>query len=208
MSQHNSGKLFASAICFLVAAQFVAADEALDRVKLDRVTEKTAAEYLIQEAGLATELMAAAKRGRIAPKARKPAELSKEGQRFRYVFKSRQDRDATVEQLSKRIADPQLPYIYVDEWQPGDVGRLPGGDFYRYRVTQVVDAENALVEQTIIVLGGEKIEHLFWLKGSTEQWADDRQIELPGTYVVRERKQYGTALGSSRTVPAIERLGK
>ncbi len=90
-------------------------------------------------------------------------------------------------------------------WKPleeGDVGRLP----YPYRVIQVVDENNAIVEINYYpwVSRADMQQETVWMKISTKGMADDKKYTTADYFKVAGTKKYDTAAGTTKTITMLE----
>ena len=90
-------------------------------------------------------------------------------------------------------------------WKPlatGDVGRL----WYPFRVIQVVDDDNAIVEIQYepYVAYARSVKETVWIKMSTKDMADDKKYSTNEYFKVTGTKKYDTAVGATKTVMMLE----
>lgn len=152
-------------------------------------------EYLAAQRAEMLTRLALARKGQVGGRAAK-LKTGYDSSRGRYVFRTAADKKAEIDRLEAELDDPRLPSLHIGEKRIGRVGSLRDEHGLRFRVLQVIDDDNAIVEMG---------RWAFWivspLAGSLR---DDRNYqELPGTWYISGSKTYPTVLGSSRTVDLL-----
>jgi hypothetical protein len=175
----------------------------------------------------------AMKAGRVVRGVKGPVEVLEVRGAERYAWRSKEDKDKVIAEVEAKLANlsdresliPDLPFAKA--FAVGQIGNLPMqstesvfvaiGDtgtqanqttFYNYRVFQVIDDNNALVQQekriaTLADRQPESSSEVFWLAAKTDGMADGIRIPLQGMHRVVGTRQYEAQRGP-RTVFVVE----
>jgi hypothetical protein len=185
-----------------------------------------------ESAKLAKQIKAM-KAGRVVSGVNGPVEVLQVRGVERYVWRSKEEKEKVVAEAEAKLARlsdkqaliPDLPF--AKSFSVGQIGNLPMqrtdsvfvaiGDtgtqanqstFYAYTVFQVIDGNNALIQQekrvaTFADRQPESSSEVFWLAAKTEGMADGTRVALQGMHRVVGTRQYEAQRGP-RTVFVVE----
>lgn len=132
----------------------------------------------------------------------------------RFVWKDAETKESTIQGFKQRLAsldrdESILPILDYPSLRVGQIGKLPDNVITKtnqsssYKVLQIIDNNNALIEWNIWSDGTNsnsppsKVSKVFWLKNDMTGKVDGQTFTLSGCYRVIGTKQYETTTGSN-----------